>query len=262
VKLVLKILMILFLATYLIVVLAFAGKQYEGVLCKGMEIVVRDSLERALITSVDVKNLVRLDHPEPAGMPVSAIDMSGIEETLNDFPAISNAQVYTNVKGGLIVELSQRNPVVRIEDRNHQHYYLDAEGYVIPANLDYAPHVLYINGEIPGNYRKEKRIMVTGASPGENGHTLMGDVLKMGRYIHEHPFWRSQIVQIYVGKNGEFELIPRVGSQIIYFGSAERMENKFFKLKTLYQEGFTHTGWNQYEKINLKYTNQVICTKR
>ena len=90
----------------------------------------------------------------------------------------------------------------------------------------------------------------------------MEDVLKMAVYIHEDPFWKSQIVQVYVRRNGEFELIPRVGSQIILFGNADRMETKFFKLKTLYREGFSHTGWNQYEIINLKYTSQVICTKK
>ena len=104
--------------------------------------------------------------------------------------------------------------------------------------------------------------MMAGESQGENSPALMKDILKMATYINENPFWRSQIVQLYVRRNGELELIPRVGSQIIYFGSADRMENKFFKLKTLYQEGFAHTGWNQYEIINLKYTNQVICTKR
>lgn len=252
--------MVLFVATYLVVVLGFAGKQYEGVLCGGLEVVVRDSLERELVTAEDVKNLVRLDHPKVEGMPVLKINEAGIEESLNGFPAIFNAQVYTNVQGKLIIELSQRTPVARIEDREHRHYYIDAEGYVIPANLDYAPHVLYINGEIPGKYRKEKRI---GQDSSEaSGDVIMEDVLKLAKYIHDHPFWESQIVQVYVRRNGEFELIPRVGSQIIYFGSAEKMESKFFKLKTLYREGFSNTGWNQYERINLKFTRQVICTKR
>ncbi len=36
---------------------------------------------------------------------------------------------------------------------------------------------------------------------------------------------------------------------------------KFRKLKILYNEGLKYEGWNNYEKINLKYKNQVICTK-
>ena len=254
-RLALKIFLVFFITAYLVVVLGFVGKQYNEVLCKGIEIIVRDSLERGLVTKSDIRNLIKLDHPEVAGLPVSEIDMAGIEESLNGFAAINNAQVYTDVKGSLMVEVSQRNPVVRIEDRNHEHFYLDEEGFVIPANLDYAPHVLHINGEIAGSYRNEVRVSGNEAS-------LMSNVLRIASYIHSDPFWKSQIVQVYVNKNEEFELIPRVGSQIIFFGNADRMENKFFKLKTLYREGFSHMGWNQYETINLKYNNQVICTKR
>jgi len=239
---------------YLVLVLGFVGKQYDSVLCKGMDIIVSDSLEMGLVKVEDVKNLIQLDHPELAGNPVTSIDISGIEESLNRFPAISNAQVYTDIQGHLMIELSQRTPIARIEDRDHQHYFLDGEGYIIPATMEYSPHVLYINGEIPGKYRKESRITA--------GNKLMEDILKMSAYIHADPFWKSQLVQLYVRRNGEFELIPRVGAQIILFGNADRMETKFFKLQTLYNEGFSHTGWNQYEKINLKYINQVICTKR
>ena len=35
-----------------------------------------------------------------------------------------------------------------IMDRDHQDYYLDAEGYVIPAVRGYAPHILLANGYI------------------------------------------------------------------------------------------------------------------
>ncbi|MCK4747011.1 MAG: hypothetical protein KAT15_08250, partial [Bacteroidales bacterium] len=117
---------------------------------------------------------------------------------------------------------------------------------------------LHINGEIPGKYRKEKNIFPVNESNGK----IMEDLLKMAGYIQSDPFWNSQIVQVYVNRKGEFELVPRVGSQIILFGDADKMESKFFKLRTLYREGFSRTGWNQYEVINLKYNNQVICTKR
>ena len=266
-----KIVLVLFAAAYLVVMLGFAEKQYNAVICSGMDIIIRDSLERGLVTPGDVKNIIRLEYPELAGMPITGVDASGIEESLNRFPAISGAQVYSNVQGRLIIELSQRMPVARVEDLDHQHYFLDAQGYVIPAVMDYSPHVLYINGYIPGKYRKAERIL--NGHDGTEDHTaaggiaydgegLMAGLLKMAVFIHSDPFWKSQIVQLYVKRNGEFELIPRVGSQIILFGDADGIETKFFKLRTLYHEGFSHTGWNQYEMINLKYENQVICTKR
>jgi cell division protein FtsQ len=86
-------------------------------------------------------------------------------------------------------------------------------------------------------------------------------VYKLAEFITNDKFWNSQIEQIYVNNNYEFELIPRVGSHIIELGRAEDLNEKFENLKILYLRGFNNLGWNQYEKISLKYKNQVVCTK-
>jgi len=64
-----------------------------------------------------------------------------------------------------------------------------------------------------------------------------------------------------VNSKYEFELIPRVGSQIIELGDAENLDEKFANLKLLYLDGFNKIGWNTYKRISLKYKNQVVCTK-
>jgi cell division protein FtsQ len=47
------------------------------------------------------------------------------------------------------------------------------------------------------------------------------------------------------------------------FGDAKDFEEKFEKLKTFYTEGLNKTdGWNKYSTINIKYKNQVVCTKK
>ena len=37
---------------------------------------------------------------------------------------------------------------------------------------------------------------------------------------------------------------------------------KRINLKLLYDQGLSRHGWNSYDRINLKYSNQVICKKR
>jgi cell division protein FtsQ len=183
-----------------------------------------------------------------------------MEESLAKVPVIKSVQVYKTVEGRLVVELTQRTPVVRIEDAEHRRYFLDREGYVIPAQVGYAPHILPVNGAINGMYRKKQHVLLGDST--ESGYSMMKDILGLANFIAGDPFWNAQIVQVYVNRKGEFELIPRVGSQIILFGDGSRLEDKFFKLGTLYREGFRQKGWNQYEMINLTYHNQVICTKR
>jgi cell division protein FtsQ len=241
----------LFLALYLMLVLGFVGNEYDGVLCNGLDVVVRDSLEYRLIKDKDIRNMIQADYPQLAGVPLSSLDVADIEKNLHKVPAIKDVQVFKTVNGRLVVELSQRTPIARVEDKDHRHYYLDREGNVIPAVSGYAPHILLFNGQIDGTLRKQ-----------ENVRDAMEGLMAMANYIANDPFWSAQIVQVYVDRQGGFELIPRVGAQIILFGDASRLEEKFFKLETLYRKGFRQVGWNQYEIINLKYNNQVICTKR
>ena len=74
----------------------------------------------------------------------------------------------------------------------------------------------------------------------------------------------AQIGQIHREKNGDFVLIPQVGSHTIIFGSAfsdREVEEKFKKLKVFYEEGLPYEGWNKYDIINLKYKKQIVCKK-
>jgi len=88
------------------------------------------------------------------------------------------------------------------------------------------------------------------------------DILELGKKIHGDEFWGSQIVQIYLNRQGKFELIPRVGAHLILLGDITELDNKFEKLEVLYKKAFPVEGWNNYERIDLRYKNQVVCTKR
>lgn len=246
----------LLILTYMLVVLGFVKDAHDGVRCNGIDVVIRDSLEHGFINESDVRSLIRLEHPNIAGTPLSNIDAAEMEENLSLVPVIKSAQVYKTVEGRLVVELAQRTPIVRVQDRDNRQYLLDSEGNVIPSTGGYTPHILLVNGEIGGTFGKKKNVLESSRD------SIMRDIIALANFIAGDPFWNAQIVQIYVNRKKEFELIPRVGAQIILFGDRSRMEQKFFKLETLYREGFRQKGWNQYEIINLKYNHQVICTKR
>jgi cell division protein FtsQ len=180
-----------------------------------------------------------------------------IENKIRGIKYIKRAEVYQTVGGELVVDIHQRNPVVRIIDRSGQGFYIDKEGYIIPLSANYSPYVMVVNGAIGERYRRVSNIYDL-----DQENNLLMDIYNMVMYIRSDKFWEAQIVQIYVNGKGEFELIPRVGAHIIEFGKAEDIEEKFEKLWILYNEGFYNTGWNQYDKISLKYKNQAVCTKR
>jgi cell division protein FtsQ len=52
-----------------------------------------------------------------------------------------------------------------------------------------------------------------------------------------------------------------VGNHKIILGDCSDLEQKFKKLFAFYKDGLNKIGWNTYKTINLKYKNQVVCTR-
>jgi len=202
---------------------------------------------------------MKIINPDPAallGKPIHAINIRELEDKLHKIRSIRTAEVYYTVEGRLSVDIYQRRPLVRIIDDSGVSYCIDSEGYLIPMTLQYVPHILIANGNIKTIDGQASHI-----SDLEN-HDILEDIYRLSRYLSEDVFLKAQIVQVYVNSKNEFELIPRVGSHVILLGDMNDFEIRLNKLETMYDQGFSTVGWNQFEEINLKYKNQVVCTKR
>ena len=88
------------------------------------------------------------------------------------------------------------------------------------------------------------------------------DLYKFALFLQGNEFWNDQIEQIYVYPDNEVELIPRVGSHRIMLGPLEGFEEKLANLRLFYEQAIPKMGWEKYSMINLKYKNQIVCTKR
>ena len=241
---------------YLIVVLAFVGKEQGSILCRKITVHIHDSLEVGFVNQEQVMKII---HPDPAtllGKPVQSINISALEDKLHKIRAVRTAEVYYDVEGHLSVDITQRKPVVRVIDLTERSYCIDKEGYLVPLNGQYVPHLLIVNGNIPAIDRDAGHIDDLG------DNRIIKDIFRLTSHLNEDTFFQAQIVQVYVNSKNEFELIPRVGSHVIHLGGMDDFEARLDNLRKLYNQGFSTVGWNQFETINLKYENQVVCTKR
>jgi cell division protein FtsQ len=89
----------------------------------------------------------------------------------------------------------------------------------------------------------------------KRGKTL----LPFFQFIENNEFWKAQISQIIVAKDGGIVLIPTIGTTRVDFGLPVNIENKFKKLFIFYQKVIPNKGWNKYSWVQLKYKNQLIC---
>ncbi|MFP4042140.1 MAG: cell division protein FtsQ/DivIB [Bacteroidales bacterium] len=249
---------------YLIVSLSFVGEKRKNTICSHINVHIIDSTADDLITSKEIKEFVYDLDMDVLGHPIKKINTQYLEQTLTDNAVIRNAEVFFTSNGNLNIEIDQRNPIIRINNQKGQSYYIDQEGFIVPSKATYTSHVLVANGHIKENFEpaKAKRINCNSPGNGVSKEDNICELIEIAKFIENNNFWKAQIEQIYIDSNGEYELIPRVGAHIIKFGTPEKFQEKFRNLKAFYKKGLNNVGWNQYLYINLKYDNQIICTKR
>jgi cell division protein FtsQ len=251
------------LLLYLVVMLSFTGAKKREVVCESVKIQVVDGTNNFFIEEKDVLSLLHDKREVLVGKELDSIDVNKIEEVLLLHPSVKQASVYRTLKGEVKIKINQRNPILRIINKGGDSFYVDEEGKIMPLSNKYTAHVVVASGNINLNYTKllAAQKAKIGDKSVDNSNALLLDLYELASYIYHDEFWNAQIEQIYVNR-GEFELIPRVGTHVIKLGSIENYTTKFRNLRALYLQGLPRAGWNNYSTINLKYNNQVICTKR
>ncbi len=244
---------------YMLVILGMVNNSVQEIPCQTISVRIQDSLENRFVSGHDVYSLVLAAFPNILGSSMGEIHTGELEEMVRNYPFIKAAEAFKGTDGILFIQATQRKPVVRIADDKGGGFYIDSEGFTMPLSHYYTARVLVANG--PGTHEASMGIDLHEYRETRRYKTLW-EIYILASYIYFHEFWNVQIEQIHVDGSGDFELVPRVGAHSIVFGGQEDYKEKFEKLYALYEQGLKVEGWNTYKKINLKYKDQVVCTKR
>jgi cell division protein FtsQ len=238
--------------------MSFVSSERKNTKC--VKVICTIDSRHAFVDTSDVYSMLRKDLLFPVGKKMSDISLIDIETILETHEAIKNVEVYSDVDGIVNLLIQQRNPVLRIITKNNNHYYVDDDFGLMSVGYEYAADVPVLSGDIPdtmmlafGNGNDTLSV--------ENCSFQIHDMIEFGDFLYQNELWRNQIVQIYVNEKSEIELIPRVGNHVIILGELNNYKYKMKKLEAIYLEAFPKYGWKKYKTINLKYSNQVVCSK-
>jgi len=220
---------------------AFSYKSDKQV-CKKVDVLIKDSARLRFITKKEIIFCLEDKNLNPVGLNMQTIQTGKIEKILKKQPRIKNVECYKTPSGIICIEITQREPILRVMNSGRS-YYVDREGEIMPVSSNFTAYVPIVTGAVNEAFAK-------------------GPLYDFALFLRRNAFWNAQIEQIYVDYDEEIELIPRVGNQVILLGKLDNYEYKLNKLLSLYKNGFNRTGWNCYRQINLKYDNQVVCTKK
>ncbi|MDD2529754.1 MAG: hypothetical protein PHN41_00840 [Bacteroidales bacterium] len=191
------------------------------------------------------------------------IDIKKIESFLNLNPYIEQAQVYQTLKGALNIEIKQREPIVRLYTLRNKEYYIDKLGKIILIDDNQLTDVVIASGNIDvGNKNLENNLDTIDIENKKGFDKTLSNIYYFAQKLAYDSILSYQIDQIYVPNKGNFELIPKIGNYIIRVGQNEDLEDELIKLRYLYKEAFSRSGWDNYSVVDLRFRHQVVCTKK
>jgi cell division protein FtsQ len=234
----------------LVVLMSFIEIKKAEVVCKDVKIYIPGS--QYFIDKKEVENILQLSSFTLIGRKINNINLHILENRLKANPFVEYAKVYADMDGIIMVEISQRQPILRVMNQFDQDYYIDKNGLKIPLSANFTARVLAANGFIEEPFGSKVDTLRT---------LLARDLFKTASYIRQDSLWDAQIAQIYVNQDHEIELIPRVGNQRILLGNADSLDLKFHNLLAFYKQALPQVGWDAYKQINIKYANQIIGVK-
>ncbi len=190
----------------------------------------QESVNKLLIENFDnVKSIQKLK-----------LNLNKLEETINKCPMVEKSEVFVSINGVLKAEVKQKTPIVRVVNDNSS-FYIDKQGKTMPLSK-------YFTARVP---------LVSGVFTKQNSK----DLIAIFQMIFQDDFLRKNIIGIQILENGSLKMWNRNYDYIIEFGRPIYVENKFKNYKAFFQRAVLDSSLYRYKKINLKFTQQVVCSK-
>ncbi|WP_432671986.1 cell division protein FtsQ/DivIB [Flavobacterium sp. SM2513] len=166
--------------------------------------------------------------------------LNKLENTLNEHDMIQKSEVFVSINGVLKAVVTQRTPIARVFSEEGS-FYIDSKGNRMPLSKIQTARLPIVLGEITDKNEKE-----------------MYDLLWL---IYNDDFLKKNITGIEILPSGSLRMTNRNYNYDIEFGKTVEVERKFDNYKAFFQKAVHDTLVDKYKVINLKFTQQVVCTK-
>ena len=197
--------------------------------------------ENNLFVQQETVNNMLIDYKDSViNIKKENLDLLKLEKNIDKQPMIEKSQVFVSVDGVLKAVVKQKTPIARLFNEKGSSY-IDYQGNAMPISEYFTARVPVISGEI--NKQNSQQLF---------------DLFRM---IYDDEFLKKNIIGVQILPNGGLTMKNRNFDFDIIFGSPINIEDKFKNYKAFYQKAFADATLSNYKKINLQFTQQVVCTK-
>ncbi|WP_396178739.1 cell division protein FtsQ/DivIB [Flavobacterium sp.] len=166
--------------------------------------------------------------------------LNDLEKILNDHDMIQKSEVFISIDGVLKAVVTQRTPIARVFSEKGS-FYIDSKGNTMPLSAVQTARLPLVLGEISDKNRKE--------------------IFELLWFIYNDDFLKKNITGIEILPSGSLRMTNRNYNYEIEFGKTVEVVRKFDNYKAFFQKAVHDTLIDTYKIINLKFTQQVVCTK-
>lgn len=192
------------------------------------------------ITQEMVNNLLIQNFPNATNVFKDELDLNKLEQELQKNEMIASSQVFFDANGVLNAEVVQKTAIARVLTGNGS-YYIDKQGERMLLSNHFSAHVPVVLGKISERNREE--------------------FIRMLHVIFEDDFLKKSITGIKINPDQSLNLTVREYDYNVEFGRLTEIEKKFNNYKAFLHYSKNDTIVPYYKNVNLRFTEQVICTK-
>lgn len=237
-------------ATVFLLVAAIKSKPAKH--CKNIEINIHGVSNNFFVDKKDILNTITsIEKTNPVGKAIGSFNLKKLEAELEKNVWIKSAELFFDNNEILQVTVQEREPVARVFTSTGTTFYIDDELAMLPLSEKFSARLPVFT-----NFPSDKKILAKADS------NLLADIKAISLAVQKDSFSMAMIDQIDITSQRLFEMIPKIGNQLILFGDAADVDTKLQKLKLFYKEVMVKAGWNNYSVINVQYKNQVVAKRK
>ncbi len=262
------------IAVYFVFASNLSGKEKAGLVVQKVEIKIRDAGKVNVVSVGMVERWLKEAGHDFLNASLADVNTERVRETVAAKPFVKDVRVFSDMRGILHVELSQRRPIARFSMSNGYNFYYTDDDCILPIPAGSAMHVPVITGSFRmpferGFFGRLEDSLDERQKKEAREYIFLSNLINFVKITAEDNFWGPQIVQIAVSQKDaagrwcepEVEIVPRVGNFVAGLGTLVDFEKKLDKLMLFYRNVLPYEGWGNYRYIDLKYDGQVVCTK-
>ncbi len=216
-----------------------------------MIVKIENQEDNYFIDNLEIISLLNAENTDYIlGLRLSELDLKELENRVLAHPFVKDVEVFKELKGNLMVNVYQTKPIARVFDPAGDNYYISDNGNILPVSTKFTARVPLVQIE-------DKSMLDQPLTETEEGAKLFEFI----QFVNDSEFWSAQVAHIMVDKNQELTFLPQVTKQKVEFGPIEDIESKFNRLEIFYKRILPGKGWNYYDKVSLKYNDQIVAEK-